>query len=275
MKCKLLALALLSPIVFTGCPRDNTDDSLTLAEANQALDESTIDSQGQGLASDNIELSTTFTLGQALQAAAQQVSDFITSQIPCASVALANDTLTVNYSANGSCSYHGHVITGTSEITITKDDTGDVIVDHTWTALSNGLVQVDGTATVTWSGTAQSRHVEHNIVIMRLRDGKTVDSTGDRTQTPLNGDLTVGIAVNGTRSWTSTTGTWDLTIDNVQMQWVDPVPQAGSYSLVTPKNKTLTLSFQRKDSDTITVTLAGNKRSFSFDVTSTGDATAN
>jgi hypothetical protein len=50
------------------------------------------------------------------------------------------------------------------------------------------------------------------------------------------------------------------------MRWDDPVPQAGSYTLVTPDDKTLSLSFSRVDTDTIGVTVEGPKRSFSFDV---------
>jgi hypothetical protein len=275
MKLRLLALLSLCPLVLTGCPRDKSNDDLTLAEASQALDETTVESQGQGLASDNIEIATSFTLGQAVQSAAQEISTFITSQLPCALVSVADSTVTVNYSANGNnCTYHGRVITGTSEITVAKNDTGEVVVEHQWKELSNGLVQVDGTATVTWSLTNQSRHVVHDVFIERLRDQKFVDSSGDRIQTALNGDLTVGIAVSGSRSWASATGNWALDINDVQMRWVDPVPQAGSYTLVTSKNKTVTLSFARKDADTIAVTLAGKNRTFTFDVASTGDASA-
>ena len=274
MKVRFQALLLVGSVVLTGCPRDKTDDGLTLAEASQAVDESTIGSQGEGVTSETIEISTSFTIGHAVQTAAQELSTFIASQRPCASVTPSGSTVTVVYGANGSCLYNGHVITGTSEVTITKNDAAGVTVDHHFTALSNGLVQVDGTAEVTWTEANQSRHVVHDLVIERLRDQKTVDSSGDRTQTPLSGDLTTGIVVNGTRTWTSSAGTWDLTIDNVQMRWGDPIPQAGMYTLLTPKSKALTLGFKRADADTITVTLSGPKRSFSFDVSSTGESTA-
>jgi len=269
---KLLALLTLCPLVLTGCPRDQSED-LTLAEASQALDETTVESQGQGLASDTIEIATHFTIGQALENAAQEVSDFVTSQLPCASVTVTSNTVTINYSANGStCTYHGHVITGTSTVSIEKNDSGDVVVDHQWTALSDGLVQLDGTANVTWSQADQTRHVVHDVVIERLRDQKTMDSTGDRRQSALNGDVATGIVVNGSRSWASASGTWALSINNVQMRWSDRVPHAGSYSLVTARAKTLTLSFARRDSDMISVTLAGANKSFTFDVNSNGDA---
>jgi len=275
MRCKTLAVLVLAPLVVTGCPRDRTDEGLTRAEASQALEETTLESQGQTLASNTIEIGTSFTLGQAVEAAAEEISSFVQSQLPCAAVAVANGTVTVEYAAKGStCSYRGHVITGTSRITVVKTDSGDVVVDHQWTALSNGIVQIDGTATVTWSSANQSRHVQHDLVIERLRDQKTLDSSGDRTQTPLNGDLGTGIAVSGSRSWSSAGGTWDLAITDVQMRWADPVPQAGSYVLLTPKRRSLTLDFERKDADTITVTLSSESRSFAFDVTSTGETAA-
>jgi hypothetical protein len=79
---------------------------------------------------------------------------------------------------------------------------------------------------VTWNQTNLSRNVVHDVTVERLSDHKKVDSSGDRTQTPLDGGFTTGITVTGTRSWTSTSGTWDLLIDNVQMRWIDPVPQS-------------------------------------------------
>jgi hypothetical protein len=274
MRLKTLAVLILGPLALTGCPRDKTEDEMSRAEANQALDEATVESQGEALASDTIEIATSFTLGQAVDVAAQQISEFLKTQLPCAAITVDSGTVTVDYSAKGTtCTYHGHVITGQSQITVEKTDAGDVVVGHQWTALSNGIVQIDGTAVVTWSSANPSRHVQHDLVIERLRDQKTLDSSGDRTQTPLNGDVSTGIVVTGTRSWSSSAGTWDLTIDSVQMRWVDPVPQAGSYTLSTPKHRTLTLDFQRKDSDTITVTLSSGSRSFAFDVTSTGQAT--
>jgi hypothetical protein len=44
--------------------------------------------------------------------------------------------------------------------------------------------------------------------------------------------------------------------------------------LNTPFNKTVTLAFQRVDDNTIAATLSGPKRSFTFNVSKAGDATA-
>jgi hypothetical protein len=54
------------------------------------------------------------------------------------------------------------------------------------------------------------------------------------------------------------------------MRWTDPVPQAGSYTLTTPFEKSVSMSFGRVDDDTIRVTVAGPKREFSFTVSKLG-----
>jgi hypothetical protein len=99
-----------------------------------------------------------------------------------------------------------------------------------------------------------------------------VHSTSDRVMTLLDpaAGLAGGIVIDGSRHWENTKGLWDLTIDGVQIRWVDPVPQAGSYILDTPKGKTIDLSFSRVDADTIAVTLSSGGRERVFHVTSTG-----
>ena len=44
--------------------------------------------------------------------------------------------------------------------------------------------------------------------------------------------------------------------------------QAGLYTLTTPDDKQMALGFDRKDEDTITVTVSSGDQSFSFDITS-------
>ena len=85
------------------------------------------------------------------------------------------------------------------------------------------------------------------------------------------GGLSEGIQVDGVRTWDGEHGHWDLAIDGVQMRWTDPVPQAGSYTLTTPFNKSVSMSFDRVDDDTIEVTVAGPRRSFGFTVSKLGD----
>lgn len=271
MRFGVICLAVLT-LVLTGCPRNKKDDdTLTLAEASQAVQEASLASQAEGLTSASVEITTSFTIGQAVEAAAQEIRTFVSSQLPCAEITLANSTLTIEYGAlPGNCTYKGHTFSGTHSVTVSKNENSEVVVEHEWIGLTNGLVKLDGDATVTWNFQDQSRHVVHEAHWTRVSDGFEVTGSGDRLQTVLAGGLTEGIQVDGSRSWKSSRGQWDLSIDGVQMRWVDAVPQAGSYTLGTPSGKSLSLSFARKDGDTITVTVSNGKHSFAFDVTTIG-----
>jgi len=55
-------------------------------------------------------------------------------------------------------------------------------------------------------------------------------------------------------------------INGVELRWVDPVPQAGSYVLTTPADRSLTMSFARIDATTIKVTIESGSKSFDIDV---------
>jgi hypothetical protein len=261
-------LALPFSLVLGGCPRNGDEDSFTRAEAQEALEESSGTTSAESLASASIEICTNFTIGGAVEAAAREVRSFVASQLPCAEVTLEGATLTVEYGVNpGNCSYRGHEFTGTHAITVEANDMSLVLVHHEWTGFSNGVVMLDGTADVTWDFEAKSRQISHHAEWTHLASGRTGVGEGDRTQTPLAGGLAQGISVAGTRSWTGARGRWDLAIDDVEMRWVDPVPQSGSYTLVTPKQKTVTLSFARADADTIAVTLTGPRgRAHTFNV---------
>lgn len=264
-----ISLALLT-LVLTGCPKEK-DDRLTLAEAQQAVEEASLAGQAEGLTSASVEITTSFTIGQAVQQAADEIRTFVSTQLPCAEITLQNATLTIEYGAKpGNCTYKGHTFSGSHSVTVSKNENAEVVVEHKWMGLSNGKVRLDGDATVTWNFEDQSRHVVHEAHWTRVADGFQVTGSGDRMQTVLAGGIAEGIQVDGSRSWKSTRGQWDLSIDGVQMRWIDAVPQAGSYTLGTPKGKSLSLSFNRKDEDTITVTVTNGKHSFAFDVTTLG-----
>lgn len=269
------ALGVLS-LGLSGCMRDKSDDEqvMTRSEALEAVDESSIASQAADLTSASIEISTNFTIGSAVANAAEELRAFIATQLPCADVQLTNATLHVTYGAKpGNCIYHGNTFSGETEVTVSRNDDGGVEVDHTWTGFSNGKLKVDGTAKVTWSKAEASRRVEHSLTWTRLADGRTGTGTGDRTQKALDGGIAVGFREDGSRAWEGPKGRWDLGIAGVEMRWVDPVPQAGTYTLTTPNDKSLTLSYARVDADTIKVTVASGGRSFSFDVNALGVAT--
>lgn len=271
MRFRTLGFALLVPVALSSVSCRKDDTAMTTVEAQQALQEAASSGEAENITSGSIDIATDFTLGQAVDTAAQEIRDFITTQLPCAAITLAGPTLTVEYGKNpGNCTYRGHTYSGKHEITVTKNDMANVVVDHTWTTLSNGVVEVSGTAEVTWSAMDKTRHVVHDLDWTRLSDGKTGNGTGDRLQQPLAAGIAEGFQVDGSRSWTGEGGTWDLAIEGVQWRWADPVPQAGKYRLASPKDRSMTMAFERVDVDTIKVTVTSGVKSFSFNVSKAG-----
>src|SRR4051812_25726092 len=146
------------PVLVTAC----NQDGLTRDEAAQALTESSIESQASALTVAPVEISTKFTLGAAVEAAAQEVRGFLAAELPCAKISLEGATVTTEWGgAGGSCAYRGVTYSGTSSVTIKRTDSATLEVDHTFSDLSNGAVKVNGTAHVTWSASEGSRHVVH------------------------------------------------------------------------------------------------------------------
>jgi hypothetical protein len=266
----LLVLAVpFAAFLVAGCP---ADDDLTVGEAQEAVVEASVASQGANIAEGSIELTTSFTLGAAAEDAAEEIREFVTSQLPCAEVLREGATVTITYGANDdSCLLNGQTITGSHTVTVSKNGENEVLVEHSWSKLSNGRVEVSGSAEVTWDAEAKTRHVVHELEWTRLSDGRTGTGSGDRTQSALDGAWANGVIVDGERAWDGDRGHWGLEIDDVEWRWVDPVPQSGSYQLTTPANKQLTLTFARSDEDTIHVVVEGARRDFEFDVTSLGE----
>ncbi len=258
--------------LLAGCPPPKEERKrLTVAEARQAVEEMALASQAENLTSASVEISTSFTIGQAVQDAAAELRTFIETQLPCADVSLQGATLNIDYGAKaGSCVYKGHTFSGSHTIEVQMNEDAKVAVRHEWTDFSNGRVTLDGSADVTWDLQAKTRRVEHTANWTRVSDGYQVTGEGDRVQSLLPGGLAEGIQIDGSRSWTTGKGTWDLAIDGVQLRWVDAVPQAGSYSLSTPAGKSLGLGFERVNETTINVTVSGSGSSFSFNVTQLG-----
>jgi hypothetical protein len=254
----------LAALSLVACQRQQ---GLTSTEAAQASEELQIETQSQALTTNTVELGTNFTIGGAVEKAATELQSFIQSQVACADVAISGHTLTVQYGATGTCLFNGQSFKGTHELTISRNDSTDVVVDHVWTGLTNGKVEVSGTAEVTWNLKDPSRHVVHDLKWTRLSDGRTGEGKGDRTQRPLaNGGLKVGFSEDGHRSWDGKLGHWDLAIDHLDMRWVDPLPQAGSVTLDTPFGKTVSALFSRPKPTTIRMTLEGPRGSLDIDV---------
>jgi hypothetical protein len=260
----VLALALTVPV---GCFEFGDVSNI---EMREALDEVVIAGQAEGVENQILEITTDFTLGEAAQTIANKLRDALQSQIPCSTITVQDNTLTMDFGGlDDTCLYNGQTFAGIIAIEITYDEAGHkAIIDHDYQDLTNGTVTLNGTKTVTWD--EKARHVVSDLMI--LRDGQSVHSTSDRVMTLLDpaAGLAGGIIINGNHHWDNTKGPWDLAVDAVEIRWVDPVPQAGSYTLDTPKGKTIELSFSRVDEDTIAVTLSGGGRERVFHITSTG-----
>ncbi|MCA9580928.1 MAG: hypothetical protein KC416_03980 [Myxococcales bacterium] len=257
IRALFLSLLLLS----VGC------EALTRDEAQQALDEVQLSSQASALTASSVEISTHFTIGDAVEQAAEELRSFVQSQLPCAEIALDGATLTIEYGANpGMCVYRGQTYAGTHQISVMNNEMDDVVVNHTWTDFQNQEVKVNGTATVTWSFADKERHVVHEATWERMSDGRTGTGSGDRIQKPLGGGLLEGFSVDGTHSWKGKSGNWHLDIDQVEMRWIDPVPQDGTYTLDTPFDKAVSVDFTRISATQIQVVISGPKKSFDFKV---------
>lgn len=266
----LVALAALTALALPACQ----EQELTRAEASTAISEAALEGEAASVISTPVEISTNFTIGKALKDAATELRGHIAANLPCANVSIVDNTVTTVWGTTAGCSYKGVSLTGTSKVTIEKNDDGSVQVDHEWIDMSNGRVKVSGTANVTWSKANASRHVVHDLTWTRLRDGKVGRGTGDRTQRLLNPSEGVagGIGIDGNRTWTTTNKKWNLAITGVELRLIDPVPYDGKYTLTNPEGKILTVEFTRRSETEIVIEVGNGKRSFSFVVkTATGD----
>lgn len=263
-----LAVAVLS---LLGCEPRTDDEKLTGAEAQESLDESKASTSAALTMDGLVEISTHFTIGQGVQAAADELVSWVQSQIPCATAALEGTTVTIDFGdLSDSCVYRGRTYAGKAAITVKAVD-GTVEVGHVWTDLTGGDVVLNGKADVTWAADASTgltRRVVHEVTWTWENADRT--GTGDRTWSfidPAQG-IEAGLNVDGVRTWTGPAGMWTLDIDDVRIRMQDPVPEGGSYTLTNPKDKTLTFVFERVDDKTIKVTISLGKHSFGFNVKS-------
>lgn len=267
MKSRSIAtVALLSCIALlavAACvPREET---LTDAESREALDEALTSTASEALTYDTVEITTNFTIGAAVQDAAEELAGFVRSQIPCAEVAREEATLIVDYGTlDDACVWRGKTYAGVHMVTIMRNEPGVVEVSHAWQDFTNGKTTLNGTADVTWDANALTRRVVHDFEWER--EGKTANGSGDRTQSLIDEDagLAGGIQIDGTRDWSTARGDWHLDIDGVQVRGEDPIPQAGVYTLTNPDGKVLTLTFTRIDEDSIQADVEGGRKPRTF-----------
>jgi len=264
-KTILAPLALVSTLVPTVACQPAP---ASRAEMREALVEVTEIGAGLGAQDDVIELTTSFTLGQGVQEAAEEIRDFVQSQVPCSTVTVAPGEVSIDFGdLSDSCVYRGRTYAGMVTVAIELPGDG-ARVTHTYEGFTGGRVTMDGTAVVDWSDAM--RHVVTDMTF--TTDDRTVTVQSDRTQSfsRCEGVDAVCVAVEGERHWQSPRGEWDMTIEGVQARSIDPVPEAGTYTVLNPEAREIEMSFSRIDEDTIQVEIAGGRRPITFHVTAAG-----
>jgi hypothetical protein len=259
MRTKILS-SLLATSVLVAC--GGNDDPLTQEEAKEAVQSVEISGSAQGLTFDAVDISTHFTIGKGVVEAAAEIKLFAITQIPCADITIDQGHVTIDFGdLSDTCTYHGRTYAGVIKLDIERSQ-GEVLVHHTWTGLTDGKVVVNGDADVSWSKDSAARHVTYDVNFTHPDMDRTMHATGDVTQKLIdaNAGISAGVQIDGSREWTlNDEKTWTLDIEGVQVRGLDPVPQSGTYALTTPKDKHVTLTFERVSATTIQVTLTGPK----------------
>jgi len=267
MSTKILApLAFASTLLSLAACDQSAPASRT--EMREALVEVAELGDGLGAQDDVIELTTSFTLGQGVQAAAEEIRDFVRSQVPCSTVTVEPGQVSIDFGSLGdACVYRGRTYAGV--VTVAVEPPGDgARVTHTYQGFTGGRVTMDGTAVVDWNDAV--RHVVTDMTF--ATDDRNVALQSDRTQsfTRCTDVDAVCMSVEGERHWQSERGEWDMTIAGVEARSIDPVPEAGQYTVINPEGRELAMSFSRVDDDTIQVDIEGGRRPVTFQVTAAG-----
>jgi hypothetical protein len=238
------------------------------AEMREALIEVAELGAGMGAQDDVIELTTSFTLGQGVQAAAEEIRGFVESQVPCSTVTVEPGQVSIDFGdLSDGCVWRGRTYAGVVTVAIERADAG-ARVTHTYEDFTGGRVTMNGTAVVDWNDAV--RHIVTDMTFATADE--TVEVQSDRTQgfSRCEGVEAVCVTVEGERHWQSSRGEWDMTIEGVEARSIDPVPEAGTYTVVNPEGREIAMSFARLDEDTIQVEIEGGRRPVVFEVTASG-----
>lgn len=271
MNAKTLASLVIAPALVTLCACDLVgagQDDASRSEMREAVVEVAALGDGLGAQDDVIELTTSFTLGQGVQAAAEEIRDFVRSQVPCSTVTLEPGRVSIDFGdLSDACVYRGRTYAGVVSVQVELPGEG-ARVTHTYEGFTGGRVTMDGESIVNWDD--GERHIVTDL--MFTSDDHTTEVQSDRTQTfsRCEDAEAVCVHIEGSREWTNPRGAWQMTIDDVHARSIDPVPEAGRYVVVNPEDRLIALEFARVDEDTIRVALSGGRRDITFDVTAAG-----
>lgn len=250
--------------------------ALSEAQSRYLLVGSVESARGEALVTEPIEVSTSFTMGEAVEDAAEALREFWAAHAACATVTRDGASVTIDHGTlDDGCLYEGRPFAGTHVVTVSKNDADDVVVEHEFSGFGTDRVTLDGLATVTWGGAGEGRRVVHDFD-WTTADGASFTGTGDRTVQLLDPEagLAGGVVVDGTRTVVADRGTWEVTIDGIEARPQDPVPQAGSWTVAAPTGRAATATFTRLDDDTIEVVMSDGDASYTWHVTTDGDVDA-
>lgn len=247
------------------------EDTLHDAEASDAVVESTLALQALGLGASTIELASRVGAGAEPEAAAQTLATSLGQILACAAVSADGAEVAIDFGAQGGCVVDGHVLTGADVVTIVATDAEGIVVDHSWTDVSDGVVSISGTAEVIWADGASERSVAHDFSWTRVSDGQTGAGTSILAQAPGAFGVAESVRFDGALFWFGVRGEWDLELEGAERRWVDAVPQIGTLHLNTPFVKTVTLGYDRIDESRIAVKVVGTQRSFAYVVNAAGE----
>lgn len=185
----------------------------------------------------------------------------IASQLPCSTIeTVDDDALRITFgTATTPCTFRGAQWAGVVTVSYLATDTG-ITTEHELEGVTNGKVELTGTSVV--EHTQTQRHVVTDFTFTGRRG--TFHAASDRIHTPLADGS--GVHVDGTRDVERPHGTVHVDIVDALVARGDVVPQDGSYVVTAPDGRELTMTFARKDEDTILVTVSGaHERTFEVD----------
>jgi hypothetical protein len=260
----LVAASLGATLGLGACAPDDADDQ----DLRASIDEAIAVGEAHGAEIDVLDLTAGEEAGgnpmRGLLAGPRlrdHMRGLIASQLPCSTIeTVADDTLRITFgTAELPCTFRGAEWSGVVTVSYTATDVG-MTIEHELENVTNGKVALTGTSVV--DHTDESRHVVTDFTFTGRRG--TFHAASDRIHTPLADGS--GIHVDGTRDVERSKGTVHVDIVDIEVAKGDVVPQDGSYVVTAPDGRELTMTFARKDEDTILVTVSGaRERTFEVD----------
>lgn len=244
---------------------------VTYAEALQGAEQARLATSYEDLVTQPIEVTTDVTIGDRVEQAAADLAAFWQSQVPCSTVTTEGSVTTIDYGdLDDDCQWRGTTYGGTHALDVQRAG-ATIEVDHLWTGFTDGDMTADGGADVTWDLDARTREVVTDLTWTDDAHGAT-DVTGEHGYRLLDEavGLLGGVVLDGTRAWDNDLGHWDLSMEGIELRWQDPAPQAGVYTLATPRGKSFTMTFTRVDDDTIEAVIEGTPKPVTVRLNPTG-----